>query len=92
MDRKIKTGDVLKLDGRAGILYKIRPIHVRVIKTLEPTVSYDGEWIDAYELDDDGNAVERRDLFVQPSGVELVDPQSMRPKPIARRTARVKSA
>ncbi|MGW4464087.1 hypothetical protein [Micromonospora sp. NPDC004704] len=40
--------------------------------------TYDGwAWITGYVLDRKGTAVERRELFVQPAGVQLIPPAAV---------------
>lgn len=46
-----------------------RPIPFRVIRRLDWD-TYDGwTWLDGYQLDDRGDAVERRSVFVRPDGL-----------------------
>lgn len=72
--RTPRSGDVVLL-GRAASVQFVRPIRVRVIRQLDwPT--YDGWcWIDAYQLNDAGDATERRSLFVLAAGVEYLTPR-----------------
>ncbi|WP_243704920.1 MULTISPECIES: hypothetical protein [unclassified Micromonospora] len=59
---------------------------VRVIGVLERH-TYDGWlWIDAYQLGDTGDAVQRRELYLMPAGVQWVDPPRLtaRRRPIRR--------
>lgn len=66
-----RSGDVLYLTRAASVQF-IRPTTVRVIR-LHDWPTYDGWcWIDCYELNAAGDAVERRSLFVQIDGVQRV--------------------
>lgn len=71
--RPIKAGDLLRL-GRTASVQFCRPLIVRVIAKIEDRHTYDGwAWIEAYELDAKGDAVAKRELFVQPSGLQWLD-------------------
>ncbi|WP_232510840.1 hypothetical protein [Micromonospora maris] len=54
-----------------------KPITVRVIRELTDRNSFHGwAWIQAYVLDRNGDAVQRRELFVRPVGLRPVPPPS----------------
>jgi hypothetical protein len=81
MDGPPCPGDVL-LVGRAASVQFIRPITFRVIRVISEWVTYDGwTWLHGYSLDQRGKAVAKRELFVQPAGLELIH----RPDPPPRR-------
>lgn len=83
-----RSGDVLKVTREASVQF-VRPILFRVIRVHDwPT--YDGwVWLDGYELNMMGDAVDRRSIFVQVSGLEQqrvappVDPRR-HPAPVPR--------
>ncbi|MFD1084547.1 hypothetical protein [Micromonospora andamanensis] len=51
------------------------PIVVRVIRERTDRSSYDGwAWIEVYQLDSRGEAVDRRELYVRPDGMRQVPP------------------
>ncbi|WP_422752439.1 hypothetical protein [Micromonospora sp. WMMD708] len=53
----------------------IRPITIRVIRVLTGWHTYDGwVWVDAYQLNADGDAVRRRTLFLRPGGARRPAP------------------
>ncbi|MFD6753558.1 MULTISPECIES: hypothetical protein [Micromonospora] len=83
-----RSGDVLNVTSAASVQF-IRPIHFRVIRVLDrPT--YDGWlWLEGYELNAAGDAVNRRSIFVQRAGLHLVQaaPQPQ-PRPHTVRSAR----
>jgi hypothetical protein len=97
----IKAGDTLRLAEEAGILYRIRPLLVRVIEVLPWEPYWGGTmWIYAYELDGlTGLSVEKRDLLVITAGIKkLADedlpfraqaPWGSHPSRIVRATRRV---
>lgn len=65
----IRGGDVLHLTRSASVQF-VRPIVVRVIREMIDRHCYDGwTWIEAYELNARGEAVAKRELFVQPTGL-----------------------
>ncbi|MFG2056403.1 hypothetical protein ACGFI9_20505 [Micromonospora sp. NPDC048930] len=63
-----RSGDVLHVTRAASVQF-FRPIMFRVIRVLDwPT--YDGWlWLDGYELNAAGDAVNRRSIFVQQDGL-----------------------
>jgi len=66
-----RSGDVLHLTKSASVQFT-SPKFFRVIRVHDwPT--YDGwVWLDGYELNSAGDAVERRSIFVQLSGLRPV--------------------
>lgn len=64
-----RSGDVLRITRAASVQFT-SPILFRVIRTHDwPT--YDGWiWLDGYELNSVGEAVERRSIFVQVDGLQ----------------------
>ncbi|GAB3950430.1 hypothetical protein GCM10027614_50860 [Micromonospora vulcania] len=81
-----KGGDLLHITQAASVQFS-RPFLFRLIRVLEDRITYDGWlWIEGYELDARGEAVARRELFVQPSGLRklapAVSPGRREPAPI----------
>ncbi|TDB70689.1 hypothetical protein [Micromonospora sp. KC723] len=80
-----RSGDVLHVTRAASVQF-IRPIMFRVIRVLDwPT--YDGWlWLDGYELNAAGDAVNRRSIFVQQAGLRTLQaapvprPHTVRPR------------
>jgi hypothetical protein len=66
-----RSGDVLHVTRAASVQF-VEPLLFRVIRVHDwPT--YDGwVWLDGYELNAAGDAVERRSIFVQISGLRQV--------------------
>jgi len=64
-------GDLLILSATASIQFQ-RPIPFRVIKCL-PWSTYVGWcWVRGYQLDELGEAVDERDVFVQIDGLRYI--------------------
>ncbi|MBM0239594.1 hypothetical protein JNW88_25060 [Micromonospora sp. ATA32] len=79
MDGPPCPGDVL-LVGRAASVQFIRPIRFQVIRVISEWVTYDGwTWLHGYSLDQRGKAVAKRELFVQPAGLELIADRTRHP-------------
>ncbi|MGV9210284.1 hypothetical protein ACTFTM_00295 [Micromonospora sp. RB23] len=69
-----KSGDLLHLTQAASVQFS-RPFLLRLIRVLEDRITYDGwVWIEGYELDARGEAVARRELFVQLAGLRKLAP------------------
>ncbi len=68
---QIRSGDVLHVTKAASVQF-VTPILFRVIRVHDwPT--YEGwVWLDGYELNTAGDAVERRSIFVQFAGLRPV--------------------
>ncbi|HEY0700153.1 MAG TPA: hypothetical protein VGD43_20400 [Micromonospora sp.] len=81
-----RSGDVLHVTRAASVQF-IEPILFRVIRVHDwPT--YDGWiWLDGYELNSAGDAVERRSIFVQQRGL-----RQLRAAPERRARVRQRSA
>lgn len=64
-----RSGDVLRVTRAASVQF-IQPLFFRVIRVHDwPT--YNGwAWLDGYELNSAGDAVERRSIFVQLDGLQ----------------------
>ena len=91
-----RSGDVLHVTRAASVQF-LRPIMFRVIRVLDwPT--YDGWlWLDGYELNAAGDAVNRRSIFVQAAGLTSAPDRRRSPgstppaprRPVARTPVRV---
>ncbi|MEU5549166.1 hypothetical protein ABZ738_05300 [Micromonospora sp. NPDC047793] len=79
-----KPGDVLHVGVEASVQFGgSRSLIFRVIKVHDWT-TYDGwVWLLGYALDRAGNAVDRREIFVQRAGLKLIAPDAA---PVNRRT------
>ncbi|MEU7981792.1 hypothetical protein AB0B63_25080 [Micromonospora sp. NPDC049081] len=75
------AGDLIEVSRAASVQFG-KPIRCRVIRVLG-WITYDGWcWLDVYQLDDKGDAVARRSIFVQPAG--LVVHRRTAPVPVGR--------
>jgi hypothetical protein len=75
-----RSGDVLRVTRAASVQFA-SPLLFRVIRVHDWS-TYDGwAWLDGYELNASGEAVERRSIFVQVRGLQQVRPYSpVRPR------------
>lgn len=77
----IRTGRIYHVGADCGVPHGFRPIYFRVIR-VDPKATYHGyAWLDGYELDGHGAAVERRSIFVIAAGLK---PVGGRPAPARR--------
>jgi len=74
-----QPGGVVYVGPRASVQFSERSaIVVRIIR-VEGKPTYHGWcWLDGYELNTSGDAVERRSIFVQPAGLVPVSPSQRR--------------
>ena len=64
-----RSGDVLRVTKAASVQFS-QPILFRVIRVHE-WKTYDGwAWLDGYQLNSSGDAVERRSIFVRLDGLQ----------------------
>ncbi len=68
-----RAGGVLRITRSASVQFRI-PFYFRVIRTLDWQTTDGWAWIDGYQLDSSGDAVERRQLYVQLRGLQGVNP------------------
>lgn len=67
-----RSGDIFRLGRDASVQFTAYPIVFRVIR-VQDWETYEGwAWLDGYELDDAGDAVDRRSVFVQLDGLRPV--------------------
>lgn len=68
-----KAGDLVHVTRAASVQF-VNPIMFRVIRVIEDwtRTTYDGwVWLDGYQLDARGDAVERRSIFVRLAGLTV---------------------
>lgn len=88
-----KPGDVVYVNRQASVQFGgDRALVFRVIKVSDQPTYYGWIWLTGYVLDEAGNALDRREIFVQHGGLQRAAPPPARvrpasPKP-APRTAR----
>lgn len=74
-----KGGDLLHITQAASVQFS-RPFLFRLSRVLDDRITYDGwAWIEGYELDARGEALARRELFVQLAGLRKLAPPPARP-------------
>jgi hypothetical protein len=78
-----RSGDILYVTRAASVQF-VEPLFFRVIRVHDwPT--YDGwVWLDGYELNASGEAVDRRSIFVQLSGLRQVGAPEVRARAVPR--------
>lgn len=69
-----QAGDIVHVTREASVQF-LKPMMFRVIRVHDwPT--YDGwMWLDGYQLNSAGDAVERRSIFVQQAGLKMIPGQ-----------------
>ena len=64
-----RSGDILHVTSAASPQFVARPIMFRVIRPHDWSTYHGWVWLDGYELNAAGDAVERRSIFVQITGL-----------------------
>lgn len=84
-----RSGDILHLTREASVQFAARPIYFRVIRVHDWPTYQGWVWLDGYQLNSLGEAVERRMIFVQINGLRpmRVAAPVRRPRIPARRPA-----
>jgi hypothetical protein len=81
-----RSGDVLRVTKAASVQFT-EPMLFRVIR-VHDWQTYDGwAWLDGYQLDSSGDAIERRSIFVLIEGLQRVAPAVTGPRQQARQQA-----
>ncbi len=78
-----RSGDVLRITRAASVQFST-PMLFRVIRVHDWTTYTGWIWLDGYELNSRGDAVERRSIFVQVAGLQQAQ---LRSAPAAPRRA-----
>ncbi len=81
-----RSGDVLHVTRAASVQFA-EPIFFRVIRTHDWPTYHGWIWLDGYELNSAGDAIERRSIFVQLDGLRLIRTTPVRRHPTVRRPA-----
>ncbi|GAB3966645.1 hypothetical protein V1634_30340 [Plantactinospora veratri] len=82
-----RSGDVLHVTRAASVQFA-EPIYFRVIRVHDWPTYHGWVWLDGYELNPSGDAVERRSIFVQINGLRHLQTNAGRHNyPQARRPA-----
>lgn len=69
-----KSGDVVYISKAASVQFS-DPFLFRVIRVRNWTTYHGWCWLDGYQLDRNGDAVDRRDIYVMPDGLKPVQLQ-----------------
>jgi hypothetical protein len=67
-----RSGDVLRVTRAASVQF-IEPLFFRVIRVHDWPTYTGWAWLDGYELNAAGDAVERRSIFVQLAGLQTAN-------------------
>jgi len=70
----LRPGVVVHVGREASVQFTNGEIDFRIIRTGPPTAYAGWQWLSGYQLNQTGDAVERRDIFVQPEGLRPVPP------------------
>lgn len=65
-----RSGDVLHLTREASVQFASQPIYFRVIRVHDWPTYHGWIWLDGYQLNSLGEAVDRRSIFVQLNGLQ----------------------
>lgn len=68
MTGSLRPGEVVLVGSAASVQFS-RPFRFRLIKAQTSTTCDGWAWLDGYQLDGEGQAVERRTIFVQLAGL-----------------------
>ena len=69
-----RSGEVIRVTRTASVQFAATPLLFRVIRVHDWS-TYDGwAWLDGYELNAVGEAVDRRSIFVQVGGLQPANP------------------
>ncbi len=72
-----RSGDIIRVTREASVQFA-SPMLFRVIRVHDWS-TYDGwAWLDGYELNSAGEAVDRRSIFVQVGGLQRAHPGAQR--------------
>ena len=73
-----RSGDVLRVTRQASVQFT-EPMMFRVIRVHDWQTVDGWAWLDGYELDSSGDAVERRSIFVELNGLQTANKNGRSP-------------
>ncbi len=82
MSVELVSGATYYVGAACGVPHNFRPIKFRVIRAWQKYID-ECCWLYGYELDDRGNAIAAREIYVITAGLQLIEEAP--PKPAARR-------
>ncbi|GIJ28085.1 hypothetical protein Vqi01_32470 [Micromonospora qiuiae] len=65
-----KAGDLLRVGREASVQFT-KPILFRVIRVLDRPTYHGWIWLEGYQIDNKGDAVDRRSIFVMKAGLRI---------------------
>ncbi len=65
-----RSGDVLRVTRSASAQFAVHPMMFRVIRVHDWQTADGWAWLDGYQLDSAGDAVERRSIYVLLRGLQ----------------------
>lgn len=77
-----RAGDIVHITREASVQF-LKPMMFRVIR-IHDWPTYDGwMWLDGYQLNSAGDAVERRSIFVREAGLKMMQTGRTGGRPVA---------
>nr|WP_083978309.1 hypothetical protein [Micromonospora rosaria] len=77
---ELRAGDLLHLTRAASVQFAT-PIMFRLIRVLDRPTYHGWQWLDGYQVNEKGDAIARRELFVQHAGIrKLSTPRRSAPQ------------
>ena len=71
-----RPGEVIRVTRAASVQFAASPLLFRVIRVDDRSTCDGWAWLDGYELNASGEAIDRRSIFVQVGGLQLATPQA----------------
>ncbi|WBB78648.1 hypothetical protein O7606_20905 [Micromonospora sp. WMMD882] len=86
--RQLRAGDLLQVTRAASVQF-VEPMMFRLIRVLVDRPTFDWWlWLDGYQLNEKGDAIARREIFVQPAGLRKLSAPAPTPTPAPAPTPR----
>jgi len=73
-DLQLRSGSMVRIDAAASVQFALAPFDARIIRVQDWTTCEGWVWLDVYQLDAAGNAIERRSVFVRRAGLTRTPP------------------
>lgn len=87
----VEAGHVLHITRAASVQF-VKPLFFRVIRPLDWDTYHGWLWLDGYELNRHGEAIDRRTIYVQRSGLRWMRTAPTAQPPTTPRPSRTKRA
>lgn len=86
---RLRPGDLLRIGREASVQFSGASGFILRLIRVQDWPTYDGwTWLEGYQLDDRGEAVDRRTIFVRVAGLRVLRPPARRRPPPAERRLR----